>query len=293
MRAALLWLIAFLIMASAVIYQRRTGPTYPLRGSYGTGGETLRYRLLRSHWSSSDALLRLPLPDGGEGVSATLHYRRYKTGEEFTAVPFERQAGEPGDRDELVAALPAQPAAGKLEYRVEVVTPEGRVRIPRAGDDHVIIRFKDDVPGWALWPHVVLMFFSVLIGIRAGLAALFAPRGMRLWAWVALVGMTGGGMVLGPIVQKHAFGHFWTGFPLGGDLTDNKMLVMWLVWVVACAAIGLRARPREGVSRSVVVAASLVMVAVYLIPHSMKGSELDYSKLDSGVPAREAVGTGD
>ena len=93
-----------------------------------------------------------------------------------------------------------------------------------------MIRFKDDVPGGILWPHVVMMFFSVLIGMRAGLGALLAPYGMRTWAWIALAGMTLGGMVLGPIVQKYAFGDYWTGFPFGGDWTDNKMLVMWLSW---------------------------------------------------------------
>ena len=39
--------------------------------------------------------------------------------------------------------------------------------------------------------------------------------------------------------------------------------------------------------------ASVVMVAVYLIPHSMQGSELDYSKLEQGVDPKQAIGTGD
>ena len=34
-----------------------------------------------------------------------------------------------------------------------------------------------------------------------------------------------------------------------------------------------------------IVLASIVMVGVYLIPHSLRGSELDYSQLDQGVPA--------
>ena len=40
-------------------------------------------------------------------------------------------------------------------------------------------------------------------------------------------------------------------------------------------------------------AAALVMTAVYLIPHSMRGSELSYEALDAGVDASEAVGTAD
>ena len=42
-----------------------------------------------------------------------------------------------------------------------------------------------------------------------------------------------GGMLLGPFVQKYAFGEFWTGWPNGHDLTDNKTLIMWLVWAAA------------------------------------------------------------
>jgi hypothetical protein len=41
-----------------------------------------------------------------------------------------------------------------------------------------------------------------------------------------------------------------------------------------------------------VVLATAVMLVVYLIPHSMRGSELDYGELDRGIPASEAVGQG-
>ena len=40
------------------------------------------------------------------------------------------------------------------------------------------MRFKGDVPAGVLVPHVVAMFFGMLIGLRAALAAAFsaAPR---------------------------------------------------------------------------------------------------------------------
>lgn len=40
-----------------------------------------------------------------------------------------------------------------------------------------------------------------------------------------------------------------------------------------------------------VALAALVMTVVYLIPHSMRGSELNYEAVDAGVSASEAVGT--
>ena len=42
-RGALLWVGAVLIMAGAAIYQRRTGPTYPLRGEVAVGADAYRY----------------------------------------------------------------------------------------------------------------------------------------------------------------------------------------------------------------------------------------------------------
>ena len=38
-------------------------------------------------------------------------------------------------------------------------------------------------------------------------------------------------------VQKAAFGAYWTGFPFGYDLTDNKTVLMWLAWVLAALAM--------------------------------------------------------
>jgi hypothetical protein len=78
-----------------------------------------------------------------------------------------------------------------------------------------------------------------------------------------------GGFILGPVVQKFSFGQFWTGWPLGDDLTDNKTLFALIAFV---AAWFLR---KKSYGRWLAIGAALVMLAVYLIPHSMGGSELD------------------
>lgn len=291
MAGKLLWVLALLLMLSAAVYQRATGPTYPKRGEFNAGGEEHSYRLIRSDLSSqTNPAARVVIPNPGDGAAGTLFWKRYRTADEFAAFPMTSETDEDGESI-LVGLVPAQPAAGKVEYYIELFTPEGTtIEIP--ADEHVVMRFKDDVPPTILVPHIFMMFFSVLIGMRAGLGALFAPFRMRLWAWVSLIGMTVGGMVLGPIVQKYAFGEYWTGFPFGGDWTDNKMLVMWLAWVIACAAIGFKAKNKEGVSRVVVVVAAVVMSGAYLIPHSMGGSELDYEQVDAGVDPSKAIETG-
>lgn len=292
--SALLWTLAVLLMLSAAVYQRLTGPTNPMRGSIVVDGRPQRYRLLRSEETVRDARIAVPAP--GPGATGRMIWRRYPTSEEFRTVEMAVETAEDG-RTELAAYLPAQPASGKLEYRLEVDTPEGLVRIPSGTQEHgeatIVMRYKDPVPGPVLLSHIAFMFFGVLIGMRAALGALFAPRGMHAHAWITLALMTLGGMVLGPIVQKYAFGAFWTGFPWGYDLTDNKTLIMWLVWIGACAVLGWRPRTPTPTwrARLAVLAAAVVMTAVYLIPHSLRGSELDYAAVDSGTHPSEAVGT--
>jgi hypothetical protein len=92
--------------------------------------------------------------------------------------------------------------------------------------------------------------------------------------------MTVGGMILGPIVQKYAFGAFWTGWPFGYDLTDNKTLIMWIVWVAATLVLWKRPAARGWAGRGAILSAAAVMMVVYVIPHSLRGSELDYGELE-------------
>lgn len=277
----LLWTAAVALMLSTAVFQRLTGPTHPLRGSFSIAGSTATYRLIRSEVTSRPATVRIP--EVAPGVDATLHWRRYPTGEPFTADAMHRVEGW------LEAELPLQPAAGKLEYFVVVRAGDDSRRLPEG--DPVILRYKDPVPAGVLIPHIALMFFGVLFGLRAGLAAAVAPDGARWQSWTTLILLTVGGMILGPVVQNFAFGAFWTGWPHGSDLTDNKALVMWLAWIAACGAIGLRPRPLTWRHRLAVVVASLVMTAVYLIPHSLRGSELDYAAIDAGVHPGQAIGT--
>jgi hypothetical protein len=281
---ATLWLVAVALAVGAMMFQERTGPSKPLRGSFEVDGQSYDHFLTRSGLSAEDE--RVAIPNPGRGVTGTLYYKRYKTGDSLTAVPLR------ADGEELVAELPPEPAAGKLEYMIMLVTPSGeQIRVPDQAES-VVIRFKDPVPAYFLVPHIACMVLVILFGIRAGLSALVQPATKARYAWISLGIMTLGGMILGPIVQKYAFGALWTGFPLGYDLTDNKTLLMWLAWLLACATLLRRWQLSERVKRAAIVAATLVMMVVYLIPHSARGSELDYSQVDQGVSPEDAVTQG-
>jgi hypothetical protein len=66
---------------------------------------------------------------------------------------------------------------------------------------------------------------------------------------------------------------------------------MWVVWLVACLIVGRAPRRDERPGRLAVVLAAVVMTVVYLVPHSLRGSELDYDQLDGGASPTEAVTT--
>jgi len=142
------------------------------------------------------------------------------------------------------------------------------------GENAVVIRFKDPVPTWLLIPHILVMFAGMLFSTAAGLAALDKTKNPRRFALTAAILLIFGGFVLGPLVQKYAFGVLWSGFPFGLDLTDNKTLISLLFWVAALIA-GRKGKP----ARPFVLAASLVTLLIYLIPHSLLGSQLDYTKI--------------
>ena len=263
MKKGLFWVLVVVVTLGSAVYQRKTGPTYPLKGKAGVAGAVVAYELPRSAETAADAEVVLPAPAPLEG---RLEWKRYPTEDAWASAPLTRE----GDR--LVGRLPKQPAAGKLAYKV-LLTAGGEAT-SLSGEEPILIRFKDPVPIWILLPHVLIMFAGMLFSTAAGLAALDrkrSPRRFVLWT-VGLLFL--GGFVLGPLMQKFAFGVAWTGFPLGMDLTDNKTLIAFLFWIAALVA-GRKGKPARGF----VIAASLVTLLIFLIPHSLLGSELDYSRL--------------
>jgi hypothetical protein len=266
-RKSLFWALAVVITLSSAVYQRMTGPTYPFRGKATIGGIEVKGRLPRSAETVGDAEVALAAP---ASLAGWLEWKRFKTEDPWTRVDLVR------DGDRLVGRLPKQPAAAKVAYRVVLAGGGGSTTL--TGDVPLVLRFKDPVPGWVLIPHVLVMFAGMLFSTAAGLAALDKkrdPRRLVLWT-VGLLFL--GGFVLGPLMQKYAFGVAWAGFPRGTDLTDNKTLVSFLFWIAAFWA-GRKGKP----ARPFVIAASLVTLLAFLIPHSLLGSEFKYPETGTGA----------
>ncbi len=280
--SAALWVAAFIVTVALAFFQRLTGPSHPVRGAVTLpDGRELRYRLPRSNEGRDSLVISLPQTSGD--VRIAVEWRRYPTDEAYRRLVMERSAS-----GRLETSIPNQPAAGKVEYRVRIETGGTMVQIP--ADETVVARFRDPVPAGVLVPHILAMFASMLVSTRALLEVLRAgaPRGRGL-VLTAMGILVIGGLCLGPLVQKFAFGAYWTGWPFGTDLTDNKTLIAFLAWLPAtiAAAWGMR-------TRAAVALGWVVMMGVFLIPHSLRGSELDWSETGSaaGLPTVHDGGRG-
>ena len=160
--------------------------------------------------------------------------------------------------------MPVQPVAGKLQY---YLTVEGK---DYPADSPVLIRFRNDVPAGILIPHILFMFAAMLFAVYT-LLLVVSRKKYGLWLIIAAITLFIGGFILGPLVQHVAFGPWWTGFPFGTDLTDNKTLISFLFFLAALSTLKWKH------NKWVTALAVLVMLAVFTIPHSKHGSEYDYA----------------
>jgi len=261
MKKILFWVIAVLITIAAAMYQRMTGPTYPDKVPVTIGGSEYSVSLKRSQTNTHPCIIGIEIPDN---ITGKIFYRKFRSEEEWISVPMNR------DGALLAGELPSQPAAGKLEYYIMLNSPsDGELAISQ--DKPVVIRFKGNVPAAVMIPHILIMFFAMLMSNLAGLTAAFGRTDQKKYGRWALWLLLAGGMILGPVVQKYAFGDLWTGIPFGWDLTDNKTLIAVFAWVLAVVMNRKKDRP------AYTIAAALLLLLVYSIPHSLFGSELDYA----------------
>lgn len=262
-----LWVAAVLITLISAVYQRLTGPTYPARGHVALGGQEIRLRLLRTHGGPGDMPVTITAAD--PSVQGEVAWRRFPTQDGWQRLPLVRTS------DHLDTAIPHQPVAGKVEYQVHLRRGADEAVFP---DRPAVARFRNDVPLYVLLPHVAAMFFAMLFSTASGLSALgrWMPqshREARICGMLLLVG----GFVLGPLMQYIAFGAWWTGIPLGWDLTDNKTLFAAVAWAIALW------RMRGGRdARAEIIGAAIVTLIIFAIPHSVWGSELKWDQIPAG-----------
>jgi hypothetical protein len=255
-----IWSLAIIITLAAAVFQRSTGPTYPKKFKIETSQGEYKFKLKRSQTIGEEC--RIELKDVPAGLAGKIVYRPYPTNMQWQENELVK------DGNSLFAVLPEQPAAGKLEYKLVLQSGDNEIAV--GGDEPIVIRFKGDVPAWYLIPHILFMFVAMLFSNLTGILILFKDKRYKKYLKLSFYFLVLGGLIFGPIIQKYAFGHFWTGFPFGYDLTDNKTLIGIALFAVAYFGNLKKDRPW------LAFAAVIGLLLVYSIPHSMFGSQLDY-----------------
>ncbi|HRP01027.1 MAG TPA: hypothetical protein PLE30_00095 [Candidatus Kapabacteria bacterium] len=268
------WIVAFVLMSGLAIYQRTTGPTYPKSGTTTVGGVDVKYSIIRTFGGPGDADVRITIPD--KNIRGEMIFKRYKSYDEWTIQEMKVEGNE------LVGYLPHLPPAGKMIFEIFLEKDKERVMVTK---EPVILRFKGSVPDFILIPHIIFMFTAMVFSLRAAISGLYKWDTTFSYSKYTLILFAIGGLMFGPMVQYYAFGFLWTGWPLAdgsfnllkfGDLTDNKTLMGIATWVIAY--IQMRRNPN---AKYWAVIAAVVLIAVYLIPHSAMGSEIDFRELEN------------
>jgi len=256
----LLWAFAFLITLLMAYYQHNSEPTNPVSGKVKIGQEWVHYKLLQIHAGNEGALVAINTKD--TLLQGFIDYKPYKSSDSFSRITMSRKDGL------LQGLLPHLPPAGKLTYRV--VLQKGKKSYNLNEGKAVVLRYQSLVPVVVLFPNIFFMFISLLFAMRAALGALTSEGDhVTYLSGVVLFSLFLGGLILGPLVQKYAFGTSWGEWYFGHDMTPYKTLLMFGFWLVAW----LKLR-KDSMHKFWILVAALVMIGVYVIPHYTWGPEI-------------------
>ena len=158
----LFWVLAIVITLGSAVYQRMTGPTYPKSYEIKVEEKNYGFNLPRSQNGITDAMIRIEIPNAE--IGGRVFYKKYNTGDDFDTITMHRE------NEELVAWLPKQPAAGKLEYGLLINNSENELIF--STPENIVIRFKDNVPAFVLIPHIILIFLAMLLSTLTGFYAI-------------------------------------------------------------------------------------------------------------------------
>ena len=252
-----IWILGILITVGAAVFQRMTGPTTPYKEKISLADKTIDLKLSRSLKTSNHDgfLIKITEPN----ISGIVYYRTHPSNDVFVIDSLQKT------NEGLFVPITAQKAAGKIMYQIILTDDVNSYESP-----FVIARYKNPVPSTWLTLHILFMFIAMLCAVVAGLKAIFNHKNHAktlIWSGVLLFI---GGMILGCIVQKYAFGVYWSGVPFGWDLTDNKTLLIVLLFAFAIW------RNYKKTSRLWTIIAATGLLFIYFIPHSLFGSELDH-----------------
>jgi len=239
-----------------------------------------------------NSLARIPLKITGEmepGVRP--YFRQSKFGQDETT-PLHKYGSVPllvkdSAAGEYYTEVSTLGRGGRFYYYFEIRDNTGGLRATFTDKDGrpFVFKFIGQVPVWVLIPHIFMMFATVFCVVMAFLFSIKLIAGgddarpVALFIALATLVAFLGGYPFGFAMNHYAFNTIWEGVPFGTDATDNKtqLLFVYLLFLTLVSLGSLRKKPaRDLYSPRALgwfgVGGFVLMLAIYLIPHSIQFS---------------------
>ncbi|MDR1846627.1 MAG: hypothetical protein LBR17_00705 [Bacteroidales bacterium] len=242
------WTLAVVITLLTSVFQRATGPTNPKKAEININGHEYKLKFQRAVTTDNPIITFGHCDNSVQGV---LYWREHNSNEPFKALNLVVSDGK------ISAVLPEKEKLTKIDYYVQI-NDEVIFR-----ENPLVLRYKDPVPVFLLIVHIVFMFAAMLFAVYGIFLGLDNNKKVLVYLHLTLWNLILGGIIIGAAVQKYAFGVYWSGFPFGMDITDNKTLLATLLLL---AALPLQ---KKKYFRYFAVAAFAMMFVVFFIPHSV------------------------
>ncbi len=246
-------------------------------------GLKLSHTNVAEHLGEDEAEIIVNVLEGNtEGIlkedGLQLHYRERGTENFETNV-----MGMAGTAVVFHTHIPHHEPGSWVEYYIEIrgVGDEFRTFPGNAGEGvYYQLRFKGNVPRLLLILHIGTMFLGLLLYVIAAYMSWSYLKAKREYGSIekitlyALASLFIGGFPLGFLMGYYTFGTPWTGFPVGGDVTDTKTLIVFIYWIIATGlfrAKGAKAEDEKKQRRyaKLVIWGTILTVLIYVVPHSI------------------------
>lgn len=254
MKKTLLWLLSLVITLSTIFYQRVIEPKKYVEGKAYFDQLEIPYKLPRYHEITSDCPVQLVVPD--ENILAYVEYRPYNSDDLWTRCAFKR-------KEEIITTyISPLPKSDVIEYRLVLFDNDRdlEISIPKYG--FVVMHWRHPVPTVFLVLHHVILYLALLFSLSTGLMAIISPH--RPWKLALLTCLLFflGGICLRAMVAKYSSGIWWSGFPVGDNFFENKMILIFLSWLTLFSF-----KIRDEIGKGWFIATSLFTLIMFNIPN--------------------------
>jgi hypothetical protein len=195
--------------------------------------------------------------------------------------------------DHFTIDVQATERGGRFYYFFEVQDSTSVVMATFMEEENkpFVVKYIGDVPSFVLISHIFLIFATVFC---LALAAIYSfpllsnageSKPVARWIMWSVIVCFLGGYPFGFAMNWYAFGGIWEGIPFGTDATDNKTQILFVyIFFAMLSMLGsLKGKPEKDLFSKksigwIGIGSFLVLVATYLIPHSIQFSkELTYA----------------